>query len=84
MVDKLIQRTYTVRTIRQHRKANKMANVINTREQVKLLQSQGLTPKQIIQQFPKGTILHAQVEGILGIDCEEIDRDMDNLFEETA
>ena len=59
-----------------------MANVINTYEQVKLLQSQGLTPEQIIQQFPEG-VARWQAEGILGIDCE--DTDMDNfVVEETA
>ena len=59
-----------------------MANVINTLEQVKLLQSQGLTPEQIIQQFPEGPA-RWQAEGILGIDCEDIN--MDNFgVEETA
>ena len=49
-----------------------MANVINTYEQVKLLQSQGLTPEQIIQQFPEGPA-RWQAEGILDVDCEDID-----------
>lgn len=60
-----------------------MANVINTLEQVKLLKSQGFTPEQIIQQFPEGPA-RWQAEGILGIDCEEIDKEMDHLFKETA
>lgn len=59
-----------------------MANVINTLEQVKLLQSQGLTPEQIIRQFPEGPA-RWQAEGILGIDCEHTD--MDNFgVEESA
>ena len=58
-----------------------MANVINTLEQVKLLQSQGLTPEQIIQQFPEGPA-RWQAEGILGIDCEDIN--MDNFGVEEA
>ena len=60
-----------------------MANVINTLERVKLLQSQGLTPEQIIEQLPEG-VARWQAEGILGIDCEEIDRELVQVFKEMA
>ena len=49
-----------------------MANVIDTHKRVELLKSQGLTPEQIIQQFPEGPA-RWQAQGILDVDCEDID-----------